>query len=75
MLQDTLWMVKYIANKLTKSKSEDVEEIEILIKLLYQYPHMDSFYLTATNEERLKRFKKQKHLARKFHDQAGYCFL
>ncbi len=27
MLQDTLWMVKYIANKLTKSKSEDVEEI------------------------------------------------
>lgn len=57
ILQDSLWIIKYIATKLEKNKPEDYEELNILSDLLNQYPEMDSFYVTTTIEERVKRFK------------------
>ena len=56
VLQDTLWIIKYIATKLEKNSPEDYEEIEQLQQLLWRYPDMDSFYLTTTIEERIRRF-------------------
>lgn len=55
ILQDCLWIVKYIATKMEANNPEDYEEIEILNNLLKQYPDMDSFYLTTTIDERIKR--------------------
>lgn len=57
ILQDSLWIIKYIATKLEKGSPEDFEEIEQLQQLLEQYPDMDSFYITVSMEERIKRFK------------------
>lgn len=56
IMQDSLWIIKYIATKIEKNNQEDFEEIEILKELLNKYPDMDSFYLTTTMEERIKRF-------------------
>lgn len=56
VLQDALWIIKYIATKLEQNNPEDHEEIEQLQQLLWRYPDMDSFYLTTTIEERLRRF-------------------
>ena len=56
VLQDTLWIIKYIATKLEKNSPEDYEEIEQLQQLIWRYPSMDSFYLTTTIEERIRRF-------------------
>lgn len=56
VLQDTLWIIKYIATKLEENSPEDYEEIEKLQQLLWRYPDMDSFYLTTTIEERIRRF-------------------
>lgn len=56
IMQDSLWIIKYIATKIEKNSQEDFEEIEILKKLLNKYPDMDSFYLTTTMEERINRF-------------------
>lgn len=56
VLQDALWIIKYIATKLEKSSPEDYEEIEQLQQLLWRYPDMDSFYLTTTTEESIRRF-------------------
>lgn len=56
VLQDTLWVVKYIATQLSRNSPEDYEETEQLQQLLWRYPDMDSFYLTTTIEERIRRF-------------------
>ena len=65
ILQDSLWIVKYIATKLEQNKSEDLEEIEILQHLLEQYPDMDSFYITTSIEERVKRLEEREKLGEK----------
>lgn len=65
ILQDSLWIVKYIATKLEQNKSEDLEEIEILQHLLEQYPDMDSFYITTLIEERVKRLEEREKLGEK----------
>lgn len=57
VLQDSLWVIKYIATKLEKNSPEDYDEIKILNQLLKQYPDMDSFYITTSMEERIKRFR------------------
>lgn len=62
VLQDSLWIIKYIATKLEENNPEDYEEIKILSKLLEQYPDMDSFYITTTMEERINRFKMRQSL-------------
>lgn len=62
ILQDSLWIIKYIATKLEKDSPEDYEEIAKLSQLLEQYPDMDSFYITTTMEERIKRFKQRESL-------------
>lgn len=56
VLLDSLWIIKYLAGKIEKSDKEDVEEIAILKELLKNYPEMDSFYITVSMEERIKRF-------------------
>ncbi len=56
ILQDSLWILKYIATKLEKNSPEDYDEIEQLKKLLEEYPDMDCFYVTASIEERIRRF-------------------
>ena len=56
ILQDSLWIIKYLATTLERNCQEDTEEIETLILLLKQYPNMDSFYLTAKYSERVNRF-------------------
>lgn len=56
VLQDALWIIKYLATKLEGNNPEDYEEIEQLQQMLWRYPDMDSFYLTTTIEERIRRF-------------------
>jgi thymidylate kinase len=56
VLQDTLWIIKYIATKLKKNSSDDYVEIKQFQQLLSRFPEMDSFYLTATTHERMRRF-------------------
>jgi len=56
VLQDNLWIIKYLAIKKEKNSPEDYEEMEQLQQLLWRYPDMDSFYLTTTIEERIRRF-------------------
>lgn len=64
ILQDSLWIIKYIATKLEQNSKDDLEEIAILEKLLGQYPDMDSFYIAVSIEERLKRFKEREALGK-----------
>lgn len=56
VLLDSLWIIKYLAGKIEKNDKEDMEEIFILKELLKNYPEMDSFYITVSMEERIKRF-------------------
>lgn len=56
VLLDSLWIIKYLAGKIEKGDKEDAEEISILKELLKNYPEMDSFYITVSMEERIKRF-------------------
>lgn len=62
VLLDSLWIIKYLAGKIEKSDKEDEEEIFILKELLKNYPKMDSFYITASMEERIKRFHERAKL-------------
>ena len=62
VLQDTLWIIKYIATKLEKNNPEDYKEMDQLQQLLWQYPDMDSFYITTTIEERIRRFRARESL-------------
>jgi len=64
VLQDSLWIIKYIATKIEQNNIEDLEEISILENLLGMYPDMDSFYITASIEERIKRFKEREALGK-----------
>lgn len=64
ILQDSLWIIKYIATKLEQNSAEDLEEIDALQKLLEQYPDMDSFYITTSIEERVKRLKERETLGK-----------
>lgn len=64
ILQDSLWIIKYIATKLEQNSAEDLEEIDVLQKLLEQYPDMDSFYITTSIEERVKRLKERETLGK-----------
>ena len=57
ILQDSLWIIKYLATTIEKGNPEDYEEIEQLSKLLENYPDMDSFYITTTIDERIKRLE------------------
>ena len=59
ILLDSLWIIKYLANKIEKNDKEDIEEIITLKELLKKYPLMDSFYITVSIEERMKRFQKR----------------
>lgn len=64
ILQDSLWIIKYIATKLEQNSAEDLEEIDVLQKLLEQYPNMDSFYITTSIGERVKRLKERETLGK-----------
>ena len=64
ILQDSLWIIKYIATKIEQNNIEDLEEISILENLLEMYPDMDSFYITVSIEERIKRFKEREALGK-----------
>lgn len=59
ILLDSLWIIKYLASKIEKNDKEDVEEIITLKELLKKYPPMDSFYITVSIEERIKRFQER----------------
>ena len=60
ILQDSLWIIKYLATTIERGNPEDYEEIKQLTKLLKKYPEMNSFYITTTIEERIKRFRMRK---------------
>lgn len=62
VLLDSLWIIKYLAGKIEKGDKEDEEEICILKELLKKYPPMDSFYITVSMEERIKRFYERSKL-------------
>ncbi len=64
VLLDSLWIIKYLAGKIEKGDKEDDEEISILIELLKKYPQMDSFYITVSMEERIKRFHERSKLGK-----------
>lgn len=64
VLLDSLWMIKYLAGKIEKGDKEDEEEISILKELLKNYPQMDSFYITVSMEERIKRFQERSKLGK-----------
>lgn len=56
VLLDSLWIIKYLAGKIEKNSKEDYDEIINLKELIKKYPEMDSFYITSSIEERIKRF-------------------
>lgn len=62
VLLDSLWIIKYLAGKIENGDKEDEEEICILKELLKKYPPMDSFYITVSMEERIKRFYERSKL-------------
>lgn len=62
VLLDSLWIIKYLAGKIEKGDKEDEKEIYILRELLKKYPQMDSFYITVSMEERIKRFYERSKL-------------
>lgn len=64
VLLDSLWIIKYLAGKIEKGDKEDDEEISILIELLKNYPQMDSFYITVSMKERIKRFHERLKLGK-----------
>ena len=43
ILLDSLWLIKYLANKIEKNDKEDVEEIIKLKELLKKYPPRSTF--------------------------------
>ncbi|MCD8022048.1 MAG: hypothetical protein LUF30_03410 [Lachnospiraceae bacterium] len=57
ILQDTLWVIKFIARLWVEDGEHYEEEIQMLLRLVEQYPDMDSFYLTTTLEARRERYK------------------
>ena len=57
ILLDSLGIIKYLAGKIEKNDKQDEEEIIILKELLKKYPEMDSFYITVSMNERIKRFQ------------------
>ena len=59
ILLDSLWVIKYLAGKIEKNNKEDEEEIFILKNLLINYPSMDSFYITTSIDERVKRLQER----------------
>lgn len=62
ILLDSLWVIKYLAGKIEKNNKEDKEEIVILKNLLRNYPSMDSFYITTSIDERVKRLQERTKL-------------
>ena len=62
ILLDSLWVIKYLAGKIEKNNKEDEEEIFILKNLLRNYPSMDSFYITTSIDERVKRLQERTKL-------------
>ena len=62
ILLDSLWVIKYFAGKIEKNNKEDEEEILILKNLLRNYPSMDSFYITTSIDERVKRLQERTKL-------------
>ena len=62
ILLDSLWIIKYLAGKIEKNNKEDEEEIFILKNLLRNYPSMDSFYITTSIDERVKRLQERTKL-------------
>lgn len=62
ILLDSLWVIKYLAGKIEKNNKEDEEEIFILKNLLKNYPSMDSFYITTSIDERVKRLQERTKL-------------
>lgn len=62
ILLDSLWVIKYLAGKIEKDNKEDEEEIFILKDLLRNYPSMDSFYITTSIDERVKRLQERTKL-------------
>ncbi len=62
ILLDSLWVIKYLAGKIEKNNKEDEEEILILKNLLRNYPSMDSFYITTSIDERVKRLQERTKL-------------
>ena len=57
ILLDSLWIIKYLAGKIEKNDKQDEEEISTVNELLNKYPEMDSFYITVSMNERIKRFQ------------------
>lgn len=56
VLQDTLWVIKFVARLCAEDSDRYHSEIVHLLQLIDSYPDVDSFYLTATMEERMKRY-------------------
>lgn len=56
ILQDTLWVIKFVARLCAENIDKYYSEIIKLLQLIDSYPDMDSFYITATMNERMKRY-------------------
>lgn len=55
ILQDTLWVIKFTA-RLMADNNQYSHYIYSLLELINEYPQMDSFYFTATQEARHMRY-------------------
>ncbi len=56
ILQDTLWGIKYLARLQAKFDTDYSNKLTKLKNIIQNYPNADSFYLTTSMDERLKRF-------------------
>lgn len=59
ILQDTLWLIKFTSRLLVDGGNDYAKEINEFISMIRCYPEMDSFYITASMEERKKRYEKR----------------
>ena len=60
ILQDTLWVIKFTAKLLVEDRDTYKNEIYELLRLVKGYPEADSFYITASAEERKRRYEIRK---------------
>lgn len=56
ILQDTLWTIKFMAKLRSDTKNNYEKEINDLMALILRYPNVDSYFITTTMEERMKRY-------------------
>lgn len=69
ILQDSLSSFKHLAMLKANADNTNISSLAVLEETLHQYPSMDSVFLTASIEERKKRYEMREFSKRTYSDQ------